>query len=102
MTDDAINTAKEPRLTRVIDFRVPLPYLLSALAALVVFLFTLQTDVRQLLRDVSKMQATAEAGNSQLNSITAEQSLQRYRIDTLESDVRALKKAVPTAVGERR
>lgn len=102
MTDDATTTANEPRLTRVIDFRVPLPYLLSALAALVVFLFTLQTDVRQLLRDVSKMQATAEAGNNQLNAITAEQSLQRYRIDALESDVRALKKAVPGAVGDRR
>lgn len=92
---------KEVRLTRVIDFRIPLPYLLTGIGALVVFLFTLHTDVRQLLRDVSKMQATAEAGNAQLNSITSEQSLQRYRLDNLESDVRAIKKVVP-AVGEKR
>ncbi len=78
-------------ITRVIDFKIPLPYLISASAALVIFLFSLHADVRQLVRDVNKMQLTTETGNLQLASITSEQALQRFRLDAMEQEVQALR-----------
>ena len=54
-----------PPVTRVIDFRIPLPYLISGFCALAFTLVSMYFSMNQLLRDVGDLQITVKAGNTQ-------------------------------------
>lgn len=72
-------------LMRMVDFRIPLPWLMSGfivgIMALVGMYYQLQS-VSEALRD---MQVTLKANNSSLIQLTAEQALLKYRIEKLEA-----------------
>ena len=76
------------KVTRVIDFRIPLPWLLGILITLGGGLVTMYFDVKQLVRDVGDLQITVKAGNSQATTIAGEIALLRYRVENLEADKR--------------
>lgn len=76
------------KVTRVIDFRIPLPWLLSGLVVVGWALVSMWFMVNQLVRDVGDLQITVKAGNSQATTISGEIALLRYRVENLEADKR--------------
>lgn len=76
------------KVTRVIDFRIPLPWLLSGLVVVGWALVSMWFSVNQLVRDVGDLQITVKAGNSQATTISGEIALLRYRVENLEADKR--------------
>ena len=80
------------RVSRVIDFRVPLPYLLSAFAALAFTLISMYFSLNQLVRDVGDLQITVKAGNSQAVTLAGEQALLRFRLENVEGALRDIRK----------
>lgn len=76
------------KVTRVIDFRIPLPWLLSGLIIVGWTLVSMWFSLNQLVRDVADLQITVKAGNGQAVTIAGEIALLRYRVENLESDKR--------------
>lgn len=76
------------KVTRVIDFRIPLPWLLSGLVVVGWALVSMWFSLNQLVRDVADLQITVKAGNSQATTIAGEIALLRYRVEILEADKR--------------
>ena len=76
------------RVTRVIDFRIPLPWLLGGLMTIARGLVSMWFMVNQLVRDVADLQITVKAGNSQAVTLAGELALLRFRIENLEADRR--------------
>ena len=72
-------------LMRMVDFRIPLPWLLGGfligVSALIGMYYQLQS-VSEQLRDV---QVTLKANNTSLVQLAADQALLKYRIEKLEA-----------------
>ena len=80
---------QEPqRVTRVIDFRIPLPWMLGGLVTIAWGLVSMWFMVNQLVRDVADLQITVKAGNNQAVTLAGELALLRFRIENLEADRR--------------
>lgn len=76
------------RITRVIDFRIPLPWLLGICMAVGWALVSMWFSVNQLVRDVADLQITVKAGNTQATTVAGEIALLRFRIENLEAATR--------------
>lgn len=76
------------KVTRVIDFRIPLPWLLSGLVVVGWALVSMWFMVNQLVRDVGDLQITVKAGNSHATTVSGDIALLRYRVENLEADKR--------------
>lgn len=86
MSDD---NQQEPRVSRVIDLRIPLPWLLGVAGVVGWGLVSMWFMVNQLTRDVSDLQITVKAGNGQAVTVAGELALLRYRVENIEADRRA-------------
>lgn len=73
---------------RVIDFRIPLPWLLGVAGVVGWGLVSMWFMVNQLTRDVSELQITVKAGNGQAVTVAGELALLRFRVENLESERR--------------
>ena len=72
-------------LMRMVDFRIPLPWLLGGFvmaAGLLIGMYYQLQAVSEQLRDV---QVTLKASNQALIQLTADQALLKYRVEKLES-----------------
>lgn len=76
------------KVTRVIDFRIPLPWLLSGLIVVGWALVSMWFSLNQLVRDVADLQITVKAGNTQAVTVAGEIALLRFRVENLEADKR--------------
>lgn len=85
MSDD---NQQEQRVSRVIDFRIPLPWLLGVMGVVGWGLVSMWFMVKQLTRDVSDLQITVKAGNGQAVTVAGELALLRYRVENIEADRR--------------
>lgn len=81
------------RAPRVIDFRIPLPWLLGVAGVVGWGLVSMWFMVNQLTKDVSDLQITVKAGNGQAVTVAGELALLRYRVENIEADRRAEGKA---------
>ena len=81
-----------PPVSRVIDFRIPLPYLISGFCALAFTLVSMYFSLNQLLREVGDLQVTVKAGNTQSVTLAGEQALLRFRMENIEGEIRQIKK----------
>ena len=79
----------EQRVSRVIDFRIPLPWLLGVMGVVGWGLVSMWFMVNQLTKDVSDLQITVKAGNGQAVTVAGELALLRYRVENIEADRRA-------------
>lgn len=87
-----------PRLSKVIDLKLPLTWLLGVAFMIVAGGFGLyqqvgsQGETLKELRDQLKdLKITVNAGNGQTATIQGEIAILRFRIETLEADKRAAK-----------
>lgn len=86
---------QDQRITRVIDFRIPLPWLLGICMAVGWALVSMWFSVNQLVRDVADLQITVKAGNTQATTVAGEIALLRFRIENLEAQQRSETRSKP-------
>ncbi|MGJ3704655.1 hypothetical protein [Variovorax sp. AFSI2.2] len=79
------------RTTRIIDLRIPLPWVLTGLITVGFTLVSMYFNVNQLVRDVGELQITVKAGNTQVTTLAGEQALLRFRMENIEGEMRAMK-----------
>jgi hypothetical protein len=73
---------------RVIDFKLPLPWLLSSAMAIILALSGMYFQLGQLREDMVELKVSAKVGNNQTATIQGEMAILRFRVETLESDKR--------------
>lgn len=69
---------------RIIDMKLPLPWLLGSATAIVMAFAYVSFSVDRMREDVAELRATAKAWNDRLSSISSETALLKYRVDALE------------------
>ena len=79
------------RISRVIDFRIPLPWLLSGLIVVLWALISMYFALNQLVREMGDLQITVKAGNTSSATLSGEQVLLRFRLENVESEMRVLR-----------
>lgn len=76
------------RITRVIDFRIPLPYLLSGVAMIGWALISMWFSVSQLVKTVDELQITVKSGNGSVVAVAGELALLKFRLTNTEDAVK--------------
>lgn len=93
------------RISRIVDVRIPLWGLLTALTTAAYFLISMYFTTIQTAQNVSELQITVKAGNTQVTTLAGEQALLRFRMENIEGEIRSLKGgafSVPPANAQRR
>lgn len=72
-------------LSRMVDLKIPLAYLLTASAAATWALVNMHFTVKQLAINMQEVQITIKTGNQQAAIDSGELALIKYRVDTLEA-----------------
>jgi len=75
-------------LARMVDMKIPLPWLLGGFIFGVGSVLAMYNQLQSLTESMRDVQSTLKSTNAALFAITAEQSLQKYRIEQLESAAR--------------
>lgn len=102
MTDqDSRAESGATRITRVIDFRLPLAWVLSSLGGLALLIAVMYFQGNRVQEEVRELKIEVKTWNNQASTITAEQALLRFRMETAESDIRALKGLPPATTSDR-
>ncbi|WP_295855152.1 hypothetical protein [uncultured Xylophilus sp.] len=102
MTDrDSRAESGATRITRVIDFRLPLAWVLSSLGGLAMLIAVMYFQGNRVQEEVRELKIEVKTWNNQASTITAEQALLRFRMETAESDIRALKGLPPSTTSDR-
>ncbi len=76
-------------LMRMIDFRIPLPWLLGGFIAAVGVLTSMWFEQRRTTETLVQVQIELKAGNSAYATLTGEVALLKFRVEGLEADRRA-------------
>lgn len=80
---------QEPdRITRVIDFRIPLTWLLTGVAAVSWALVSMWFSVAQLVGTVNDLQITVKSGNTSVVAVSGELALLKFRLTNVEDSVK--------------
>lgn len=77
-------------VSKFVDTRIPLVWLLSTGFAFAALLFGIYFNVQRLSEDVGELKATTKAGNLQAATVSGEVAIIKWRLDNLE-DTRRLK-----------
>lgn len=89
MSQDTQPGDLSPKLSRVIDVKLPLTWLLSVAFAILVAFGSMFFKLDELGRDVADLKSTVKSGNTTAATIQGELAILRFRVETLESDKRA-------------
>lgn len=84
---EPINEERGERITRVIDFRIPLPWLLGVVVTVGWALVSMYFSVNALVKTVTDLQIDVKAGNNSVVAVVGEMALIKYRLTDLESRV---------------
>lgn len=76
------------RITRVIDFRIPLPWLLTGVAGISWALVSMWFSVAQLVSTVNDLQITVKSGNTSVVAVSGELALLKFRLTNVEDSIR--------------
>jgi hypothetical protein len=94
MSQDA--QSDEPRLSKVIDLKLPLTWLIGVASMIIVGGFGLYHQVgsqgetlKELKDQLKDLKITVNAGNGQAATIQGEIAILRFRVETLEADKRS-------------
>ena len=77
-----------PRITRVIDMKLPLNWLLTVAFSLALLIGGMYFQLGQLAKDMTELKITVNSGNSQATTLQGEIAILKFRIENLESDKR--------------
>lgn len=82
------NADENAKVTRVIDFRIPLPWLLTGVAGVSWGLISMWFSVNQLVRTVDDLQITVKSGNTSVVAVAGELALLKFRLSNAEDAVK--------------
>ena len=82
-------TTQEVKLARVIDFKLPLPWLMGGAIAVSWAVISMYFAVQTLIASVSDLQVTVKSGNLSTSVLAGEVSLLRFRVETIEAELKA-------------
>jgi hypothetical protein len=85
---------QEVKLARVIDFKIPLPYLLGGVMGVSWAVISMYFAVQTLITSVADLQITVKSGNVSTSVLAGEVSLLRFRVEVIEDDLKARKQGV--------
>jgi len=85
------------RITRVIDFRIPLPWLLGVCAAISWALISMYFSVNNLVKTVGDLQIDVKAGNNSVVAVAGELALLKYRLSNAESNIQIVADSIKKA-----
>ena len=88
------------RVTRVIDFKIPLPWLLGVAGVVGWALISMYFSVGQLVKTVDELQITVKSGNSSVVAVVGELALQKFRLQNVEDATKRNADAI-TALQQR-
>lgn len=85
------NSADQPpeaavALMRMVDFKIPLHWLLSGFGVAVLLLASMYYQLQEMSRGMAELQITVRAGNNQSVTLAGEIALLKFRVEHLESD----------------
>ncbi len=86
---------QEGRVTRVVDLKIPLPYLLTLIGSLAWLLISMWFTLNQLVVLVADLQITVKAGSTSYSVLASEQALMKYRLETVEATLKNIKGGRP-------
>lgn len=76
------------RLSRVIDLKLPLTWLLGVAFAVAAAFASMYFKLGQLGEDMTDLKISVKSGNSQATTIQGELAIMKFRIENLEADKR--------------
>jgi len=92
MTPDQIPPEQPPpsavALMRMVDFRIPLLWLLGGFIATAGLVISMYYQIQQMRDALQDLQVTVKAGNVASSTLTGEIALLKYRVDALEAERR--------------
>lgn len=74
----------EPKEARIIDFRLPLPWLITTVGSLALVLVGMWFTLAQVSRDVAELQTTVKLGNTQSVSLARDIDRLVWRVEQIE------------------
>lgn len=77
------------KVTRVIDMKLPLTWLLTVAATIMCGGFGVYYKLDRLSEDVGEMKITVKSGNQATATVQGELAILRFRVENLESEKRA-------------
>ncbi len=77
----------DARLTRVIDLKIPLVWLISISGALAWVLISMWFTLNQLVVLVADLQVSVKAGSNNYSILASEQALVNYRLTFVEAQI---------------
>ena len=81
------NQTEEPyKITRVIDFRLPIIWLIGGVSGLAFTLIGMWFSVDRLVGNVADLKIVVTSGNTSISTLTSEVSLLKFRASTIEDD----------------
>lgn len=84
MTEQALKNGE--RITRMVDTRIPLPWLMAVAGGFAWFLILMYFTLQQLVGDVADLKITVKAGNAAASTFTGQLELLKFRVENLETD----------------
>lgn len=78
-----------PRISKVIDFRFPLTWLLGVAFMVAGSFVTMYFQLGQLREDMTDLKITVKSGNSQAATLQGEIAILKFRVETIEADRKA-------------
>jgi len=84
----------QEKISRVIDFRIPLPWLLSGVCAITWGLISMWFSVNQLVKTVDELQITVKSGNTSVVAVSGELALLKFRLTNAEDELKRLAEGV--------
>lgn len=75
------------RITRIVDLKIPLPWLLGVAAAISWALISMYFSVNNLVKTVGDLQIDVKAGNNSVVAVAGELALLKYRLSDVEGRV---------------
>jgi fumarate reductase subunit D len=92
----------ELRVSRMIDFKIPLWSILSAFFFLALLIGGMYFQLNRLSEDMADLKITVKAGNTSTTTVQGELAILRFRVETLEAERRAAAAARPVIPGGTR
>ena len=84
----------EPRVSRIIELKLPLTWMLGVGGVVSWALISMYFSVGQLVKTVDDLQITVKSGNSSVTAIAGKQALTEFRLDNVEAAVKKNESAI--------
>jgi len=90
MPPEFADTESPKRLARVVDFRVPLIWLIGALGTVSWGLLSMYFSVNQLVNTVGELKIEVKSGNTSVVAVAGELALLKFRLSNAEDSIKRI------------